>query len=234
MAVIPRSSLERTRGVLQPLVMSANARPRVLIADDHPLFRDGLARHIEQRPELELVAEAGDGAEALRLIRELRPEVAVIDLKLPRLDGIRVTAAAAQDAPETKVVILTAFLESAFVFKALAAGARAFVSKDADRADVCAAILAVAGGKVVIPPGLQPGLAEQIKAHARDDSPALSLREREVLALIADGASAPEIGRRLHLSTGTIKTHLQHLYEKLGVNDRAAAVAEAMRRGALQ
>jgi len=168
------------------------------------------------------------------LIRELRPEVAVVDLKLPRLDGIRVTAAAAHDAPGTKVVILTAYLESAFVFQALAAGARAFVSKDADRADVCDAILAVADGRVVIPPGLQPGLAEQIKAHAGDESPALSLREREVLALIADGASAPEIGRRLHLSTGTVKTHLQHLYEKLGVNDRAAAVAEAMRRGALQ
>jgi two-component system nitrate/nitrite response regulator NarL len=234
MAVIPRSSRERSRGVLEPRVMAANARTRVLIADDHPLFRDGLARHIEQRPEFELVAEAGEGAEALRLIRELRPAVAVVDLKLPRMDGIRVTAAAAQDAPQTKVVILTAFLESAFVFKALAAGARAFLSKDADRADVCNAIIAVADGKVVIPPGLQPGLAEQIQARAGDDAPALSLREREVLALIADGASAPEIGRRLHLSTGTVKTHLQHLYEKLGVNDRAAAVAEAMRRGALQ
>jgi two-component system nitrate/nitrite response regulator NarL len=137
--------------------MAANARTRVLIADDHPLFRDGVARYIEQRPEPELVAEAGDGAEALRLIGELHPEVAVVDLKLPRMDGIRVTAAAARDAPQTKVVILTAFLESAFVFKAVAAGARAFVSKDADRADVCDAILAVADGKVVIPPGLQPG-----------------------------------------------------------------------------
>src|SRR5450755_546203 len=234
MAVIHRSSRERSRGVLEPRVMAANARTRVTIAHDHPLSSDRLARHIQQRPELELVAEAGDGDEALRLIGELHPEVAVLDLKLPRMDGIRVTAAAAHDAPQTKVMILTAFLESAFVFKALAAGARAFVSKDADRADVCDAILAVADGKVVIRPGLQPGLADQIKARAGDDSPALSLREREVLALIADGASAPEIGRRLHLSTGTVKTHLQHLYEKLGVNDRAAAVAEAMRRGALQ
>src|SRR5450755_4133540 len=233
MAVIHRSSRERSSSVLEPQVMAANARTRVLIADDHPLFRDGLARHIEQRPELELGAETGDGAEALRLIGELHPEVAIVDLKQPRMDGIRVTAAAARDAPQTKVVILTAFLESAFVFKALAAGARAFVSKDADRAD--------AGpdprrrrrqGRH--PAGPTTGAGDQIKARAGDDSPALSLREREVLALIADGASAPEIGRRLHLSTGTVKTHLQHLYEKLGVNDRAAAVAEAMRRGALQ
>ncbi len=207
---------------------------RVILADDHPLFRDGLARRILERPDLELIGEASDGAEALAAIRELRPDVAVLDIKMPGVDGIRVAEVVARDQPETKVVILSAYLESVLVFKALAAGARAFLSKDADRREVCEAIIAVARGEVVLPPGLHPGLVEEIRARGAMDVPSLTVREREVLALVAAGDSAPQIARRLHLSTGTVKTHLQHLYEKLGVNDRAAAVAEAMRRGLLQ
>lgn len=207
---------------------------RVIVADDHPLFRDGLARRIKEQPELELIAEAGDGAEAMGAIRRLRPEVAVLDIRMPRFDGIKVAAAVTRENLATRVIILSAHLESVLVFKALAAGAQAFLSKDADRRDVCEAIIAVAGGEVVLPPGLHSGLVGQIRAHGVEDTPRLTVREREVLTMIADGASAPEIGRRLHLSTGTIKTHLTHLYEKLGVNDRAAAVAEAMRRGLLE
>ena len=207
---------------------------RVVLADDHPLFRDGLARRIRERPELELIAEAGDGVEALAVIRELRPDVAVLDIKMPRVDGIRVAEAVARDHLETRVVMLSAYLESALVFNALAAGARGFLSKDADRQEVCEAIIAVARGEVVLPPSLHSGLVGQIRAHGAAEAPSLTIREREVLALVAAGDSAPQIGRRLHLSTGTVKTHLQHLYEKLEVNDRAAAVAEAMRRGLLQ
>lgn len=207
---------------------------RVLIADDHPLYRDGLARHISERSDLRLIGEAADGAEALNAIRDLRPDVAVVDLKMPRVDGIRVAAAASSETPETRVIILSAYLESALVFRALAAGAQAFLSKDADRSEVCDAIVAVARGDVVLPAGLHSGLVDEIRARAGDDSPPLTAREREVLELVASGASAPEIGERLHLSTGTIKSHLSHLYEKLGVSDRAAAVAEAMRRGLLR
>ena len=214
--------------------MAANSRTRVLIADDHPLFRDGLARHIRERPELELIGEASDGPAALEAIRELRPDVAVLDIKMPGLDGLKVAGAIARDELPTKVVILSAFLESAVVFKALEGGARAFLSKDADRGEVCEAIIAVARGEVVLPPIVQSGLADEIRAHARDRAPNLTAREREVLELIAAGASAPAIAQRLHLSTGTVKSHLQHLYEKLGVSDRAAAVAEAMRRGMLE
>ncbi len=214
--------------------MSPTSRTRVLIADDHPLFLDGLARRIKERPDLELIAEAADGPDALEAIRELRPDVAVIDIKMPRLDGLRVAAAVARDKLPTKVVILSAFVESPVVFKALAAGARAFLPKDSDRRDVCEAILAVARGEVVLPPTMHSGLVEQIRTHAREDEPTLTGREREVLVLIASGASAPQIGRELHLSTGTVKTHLKNLYEKLGVRDRAAAVAEAMRRGMLE
>jgi two-component system, NarL family, nitrate/nitrite response regulator NarL len=205
-----------------------------VVADDHPLFRDGLVRRIKERPELELAGEAGDGLEALAEIRRLQPDVAVIDVKLPDLDGIAVASAVVRDALPTRVIMLSAFLDSALVYKALAAGARAYLSKDADRQDVCDTITAVARGKVVVPSDLQAGLAEQIRARDQADRQRLTPREREVLALIANGASAPQIGRQLHLSTGTVKTHLLHLYEKLGVSDRAAAVAEAMRNGLIE
>ena len=214
--------------------MTGRLPARVVVADDHPLFRDGLTRRIADRPELDLVGEASDGADALAAIRSLRPDVAVLDIRMPRLDGIKIAAAVTRDGLETRVMILSAHLESALVFKALAAGARAFLSKDADRGEVCEAIIAVARGEVVLPPGVHSGLVGQIRANAPRDTLSLTLREREVLALIADGASAPQIGRQLHLSTGTVKTHLARLYEKLGVSDRAAAVAEAMRRGLLE
>lgn len=205
-----------------------------MVADDHPLFRDGLVRRIKERPELELLGEAGDGAEALAQIRRLQPDVAVIDVKLPELDGIAVAAAVARDELQTRVIMLSAFRDSALVYKALAAGARAYLSKDADRQDVCDTILSVARGDVVVPSDLQAGLADQIRVRSQAGRQQLTPREREVLALIASGASAPQIGKRLHLSTGTVKTHLMHLYEKLGVSDRAAAVAEAMRNGLIE
>jgi two-component system, NarL family, nitrate/nitrite response regulator NarL len=209
-------------------------RTRVLIADDHPLFRDGLARRIKERPDLDLVAEVADGRAALQAIRELRPDVAVLDLKMPEVDGIRVASAVAREGLDTKVMVLSAYVDSAMVFKALAAGARAFLSKDAERRDVCEAIISVGRGEVVLPTGVQAGIVEQIHSRARDGATSLTVREGEVLALIAEGASAPQIGVRLHLSTGTVKSHLKNLYEKLGVSDRAAAVAEAMRRGLIE
>lgn len=205
-----------------------------MVADDHPLFRDGLVRRIKERPELELLGEAGDGAQALAEIRRLQPDVAVIDVKMPKLDGIAVASAVARDGLATHVILLSAFLDSALVYKALGAGARAYLSKDADRQDVCETILSVARGQVVVPADLQAGLADQIRVRSNADRQQLTPREREVLALIATGASAPQIGQRLHLSTGTVKTHLLHLYEKLGVSDRAAAVAEAMRSGLIE
>jgi two-component system nitrate/nitrite response regulator NarL len=158
----------------------------------------------------------------------------VLDVKMPRIDGLRLAAAITRDGVQTRIVVLSAYVESAMVYKALAAGARAFLSKDADRGEVCDTIVAVARGEVVLPPTIHSGLVEQIRVRGGADEPSLTAREREVLALIADGASAPEIGRRLHLSTGTVKTHLKNLYEKLDVSDRAAAVAEAMRRGILE
>ena len=212
--------------------MGARGRTTVLIADDHPLFREAIARVIEGRPDLELVAEAVDGQAALEKIRELSPDVAVIDVRMPELDGSAVLVALREEGLPTNVVFLSAFLDSKTVYDAVAAGAKAYLSKEADSEEIVEAIAAAARGDTILGPEVQTGLAEEIRSREQTEArPRLSDREHEVLRLIAQGLSAPEIGERIHLSTATVKTHLQHLYEKLGVSERAAAVAEGMRRG---
>ena len=191
-------------------------------------------RAIKERAELELVGEAADGAEALALIKEIRPDVAVLDVKMPGLDGLQVANAITRDALGTRVLMLSAFLERQVVFQAVAAGAAGYLSKDADRLEITDAILAVHRGDTVLASEVQAGVAAEVRSRWRPDEPSLSDRERQVLEMIAEGLSAPEIGRRLYLSTATVKSHLQSLYEKLGVSDRAAAVAAAMRRGLLE
>jgi two-component system nitrate/nitrite response regulator NarL len=209
-------------------------RTTVLIADDHPLFREAIARVIAEQPELELVAEAADGRAALEKIRELAPDVAVIDVRMPELDGSDVLTALRAEGLPTNVVFLSAFLDAKTVYDAVAAGANAYLSKEAETDEIVTAIRAAARGETILGPEVQTGLAEQIRFREESDSrPRLSEREQEVLVLISQGLSAPEIGERIHLSTATVKTHLQHLYEKLGVSERAAAVAEGMRRGLL-
>jgi two-component system, NarL family, nitrate/nitrite response regulator NarL len=209
-------------------------RVRVLVADDHPLFREAMVRAVKERPELELVAEAADGTQALSAIRDGHPDVAVLDVKMPGLDGIKVANAVTRDQLPTKVVLLSAFLDGAMAFEAVAAGAAAYLSKDADRRRILDTISAVSRGETVLAPEVQAGLAAEIRLRTEPGRPALSPREQEVLTLIADGLTAPAVGRELHLSTATVKSHLKTLYEKLGVSDRAAAVAEAMRRGLLE
>jgi two-component system nitrate/nitrite response regulator NarL len=212
--------------------MGGSSRTRVLIADDHPLFREAIARVIAERSDLELVAEASDGRAALEKIRELAPDVAVIDVRMPKLDGSDVLLALREEGLPTNVVFLSAFLDSKTVYDAVAAGANAYLSKEAETDEIVTAILAAARGETILGPEVQTGLAEQIRFREENEArPRLSDREHEVLKLIAQGLSAPEIGERIHLSTATVKTHLQHLYEKLGVSERAAAVAEGMRRG---
>jgi two-component system, NarL family, nitrate/nitrite response regulator NarL len=212
--------------------MGGSRRIRVLIADDHPLFREESARVIAERDDLELVAEAADGRAALERIRALEPDVAVIDVRMPELDGSDVLVALREEGLPTNVVFLSAFLDAKTVYDAVAAGANAYLSKEAETQEIVTAILAAARGETILGPEVQTGLAEQIRFREESESrPRLSDREHEVLKLIAQGLSAPEIGERIHLSTATVKTHLQHLYEKLGVSERAAAVAEGMRRG---
>jgi two-component system, NarL family, nitrate/nitrite response regulator NarL len=211
------------------------ARVPVVVADDHPLFREGIERAVRERPDLELVGSAADGREALERIRELGPRVAVLDLRLPGLDGLQVLNAVTRDGLPTRVLFLSASGDAELVYRAVQGGAAGYFRKESDRQVILDAIAAVARGATVIEPGLQAGVFDQIRARAAgDDRPILTAREREVLALMAEGASGPQIAGRLIIALPTVKTHQARLYEKLGVSDRAAAVAEAMRRGLLE
>ena len=207
---------------------------RVLAADGQPLYRDAVARAIRERPELELVAQAGDGREALDAIGAEEPDVAVIDRTLTGLSGEQVLNAVARDGMRTRVVLLAAEPAPGEVYAALAEGAAGYLTKDASARELCDAITAVARGRTVLAPELQAAVAGEIRLRAPRDRPVMTERERETLTLIAEGLSARQIGLALHLSTATVKTHLQHIYGKLGGSERAAAVAEAMRRGLLE
>jgi two-component system nitrate/nitrite response regulator NarL len=209
-------------------------RVRVLAADSHPLYRDALTRAIRERPELELVGQARDGREALDAIGSEQPDVAVIDRTLTGLSGEQILNAVGRDSLPTRVVMIAAEPDPGLVYAALANGAAGYLTKDADARELCEAISAVARGRTVLSPQLQAGIAGEIRLRAVDERPFLSEREREILKLVAEGLTAPQIGRTLCLATPTVKTHLHHVYDKLGVAERAAAVAEAMRRGLLE
>jgi len=206
----------------------------VVVADDHPLYREGVVRALSGNGRIEVVAEAEDGRQALALIREHRPDVALIDYKLPELDGIAVTNAVVRDELRTRVLLVSAFTDSALVYQALETGAAGFIPKEVRREQIVDAVLACARGEDIVPPELAAGLVSEIRLRRHSDRPALTPREAEILRLIAAGKSLPEISKELYLGLTTVKTHVQHLYDKLGVSDRAAAVASAMRRGLLE
>ena len=213
---------------------SKQNRIRVYLADDHPIYRQGLVDAIKGRPDLELIGEAADGRTALNEIRDLVPDVSVIDLAMPELSGFEVLNAIQRDGVDTKVVVLSANTESEAVFRAVAEGAVAYIPKEADREEVCDAIAAASRGDVVLSSEIQAGLANEIRLRGKEERTPLTPRESDVLKLTAEGLSAPEIGFQLHISAATVKTHMQSAYEKLGVSDRAAAVAAAMRQGLLE
>jgi two-component system, NarL family, nitrate/nitrite response regulator NarL len=211
-----------------------DARIRVLVADDHPFFRDGVARGLVQSGRIEVVGEVGDGRAALEAIRAESPAVALVDYEMPDIDGLGVVRAVIRDKLPTRVVLLSAHTDSGVVFRALEEGAAGYLAKDARRSEIVAAVLDVARGRTVLPPELAAGLAGEIRLRAQEQRPALSERERQVLAAFARGLSVPQVAAELYLGVSTVKTHTQRLYEKLGVSDRAAAVAEAMRRGLVE
>ncbi|MEW5811916.1 MAG: response regulator transcription factor [Actinomycetota bacterium] len=205
-------------------------RVSVVVGDDHPMFRDGMVRALQSSGTIEVVAEADDGTAALAAIREHRPQVALLDYRMPGMDGAAVAAAVVRDALPTRVLLISAHDESAIVYRALQDGAAGFLPKESTRSELVNAVLDCAKGRDVVAPSLAAGLAGEIRRRAEPDAPVLSPREREVLVLIAGGASIPAMAKELFLAPSTVKTHVQRLYEKLGVSDRAAAVAEAMRR----
>jgi two-component system, NarL family, nitrate/nitrite response regulator NarL len=216
------------------MTRSGRRRVRVFAAASQPLYRDALERALRGRPELECVGVAGDGRAALRAIGEERPDVAVVDCALGALSGEQVLNAVGRDRLPTRVVLIDADPEPGLVYTAIAKGAAGYLTKQADARELCDAVAAVARGGTVLAAELQTGIAGEIRLRAVDERPFLTDREREILKLVASGLTAPQIGRTIHLATATVKTHLHHVYEKLGVAERAAAVAEAMRRGLLE
>jgi two-component system, NarL family, nitrate/nitrite response regulator NarL len=206
----------------------------VYLVDDHPMFLEAVAGAIRERPELELVGTAADGAAAVAGITELQPDVAVLDMRLPGFSGQEVLRIVATRSARTRVLVLSAHIESELVYAALARGAAGYLSKDIDREAICDAIVAVAGGATVLSPDVQQRLAEAIRGRDAHDRPSLTSRESAVLALAAEGYATREIAARLNVGSATVKTHLQSVYSKLGVSDRASAVAAAMRRGLLE
>jgi two-component system, NarL family, nitrate/nitrite response regulator NarL len=233
-------SVERARPVLggvTPFGARKGAVPsdriRVLIADDHPLYRTGLVDTVKRRPELQLVGQAEDGTAALEEIRNARPDVCVLDVKMPGLGGVEVLRMLEREGLDVRVVFVSAYYDSDVVYGALASGASGYLSKDSTGDEICDALVAAAQGRTTLGTDVQAAVAHEIRRRSGDEERLLTPREDEVLRLTANGMSAPDIARQLHLGATTVKTHLQRVYEKLGVSDRAAAVAEAMRRGIL-
>ncbi|MGH2944879.1 MAG: response regulator transcription factor [Solirubrobacteraceae bacterium] len=206
----------------------------VLVAERQPLLREGLVRAIRQRAALQLVGEASDGRAALDRILRHEPDVAVVDADLRRLDGAQVLNAVIRDGLATRVLLVAGAGDPDGAYRAIAAGAAGVLSKHTDAAQLCGAVETAAGGEVVIAPEAQTWVAMAIRRRAQPPQPIISDRDRQILLLVAEGLSAAEIGRALHLSTGTVKTCLVKLYVRLGVSERAAAVAAAMRRGLIQ
>jgi two-component system nitrate/nitrite response regulator NarL len=210
---------------------STGAVIRVVVVDDHPFFRDGVTRGLNNSGYIRVVGEAGDGREAIEVIAREQPQV---DYQMPDMDGIELVHSLVRDGVKTRVLLLSAVTDSAVVFRALEEGAAGYLSKDATRAEIVDAVVRVANRHDVVPSGLASGLAEQIRLHhSQSDTPILSERERQVLEAFSRGLSIPQTAAELFLGVSTVKTYTQRLYEKLGVSDRAAAVAEAMRRNLL-
>jgi two-component system nitrate/nitrite response regulator NarL len=217
--------------------MHVSTPPRtisVLAADRQPLFLDAVVRTIRQDSGLHLLAQALDGRTALAAIRRFTPDVALLDAALPELDGYRVLGAVTRDGLPTRVVLLTGEVDPSDAYRAMGAGAAGVLSKAVPAEQIRWAVRNAAAGRVWLCQDAQLGIVQQIRDRVRDERPLLSPREREVLCLVAEGLSAPQIGRHLHLARSTVRTHLDHLYEKLGAKERAQLVAVAMRRGLLE
>lgn len=203
---------------------------RILIVDDHPVVRDGLRGMFAGEPDFEVVADAADGHEAVARAQTFDPDVVLMDLRMPGMDGVAAIQALAERDVRARVLVLTTYDTDRLVLSAIDAGATGYLLKDAPREELFHAVRAAARGQTV----LSPSVATQLVGRVRDpQTDALTPRELEILRLVANGASNQQAADRLFISEATVKTHLLHTYQKLGVNDRAAAVAAAYDRGLL-
>jgi DNA-binding NarL/FixJ family response regulator len=202
----------------------------VLPVDDHPVVREGLRGMIDAEPDLTVVGEAGSGAEAIAIAESLRPDVILMDLRMPDVDGVTATERILAALPQTRIVVVTTYESDSDILRAVEAGAAGYLLKDASRGELAEAVRDAARGKTV----LAPSVADRLVRFVRQPtSVILSAREVEVLGHVAKGKSNAEIGRELHISEATVKTHLLRAFNKLGVSDRTAAVTTAMSQGLL-
>ncbi|ONI81118.1 DNA-binding response regulator [Actinosynnema sp. ALI-1.44] len=201
---------------------------RLLIVDDHPVVRDGLRATFTGEPDIEVVGEAGDGRQAVEMVAEHGADVVLMDLRMPELDGVRAIRRLRETAPDTRVLVLTTFDTDSDVLPAIEAGATGYLLKDATTEDLLKAVRSAHQGQSVLSPSVANRLIGQVRKPQRGT---LSPRELEVLKLVAEGATNREAASKLFISEASIKTHLLHIYAKLDVRDRAAAVGEAYRRG---
>jgi DNA-binding NarL/FixJ family response regulator len=204
---------------------------RLLIADDHPVVRDGLRAMLATQPDMELVGEAATGTEAVAQARALRPDVVLMDLQMPELDGPAAIVTLREQAPEVRVLVLTTYGTDADISRAVDAGATGYLLKDAPREQLFGAIRAAARGESVLSPSVATRVLGRMRAPAEE---ALSPRELEILGAVARGLSNKDIGRQLYVSEATVKTHLLRVFSKLGVDDRTAAVTVALERGIIR
>lgn len=200
---------------------------RLLVADDHPVVRDGIVGMVSSDQDIEVVGEASDGAEAVRLARALQPDVVLMDLRMPGTDGVTAIRELLRLGVPCRIVVLTTYDSDADVLPAIQAGATGYLLKDVPRDELVRAVHAAAKGHSALAPSVASRLVDRVRAP---EASLLTPRELQVLALVADGATNREVGAQMHLSEATVKTHLLSVYGKLGVGDRAAAVAEGFRR----
>jgi len=208
--------------------MSATSRIRVLAVDDHPLLREGISAMIKSQPDMELVAEASSGRDGLERFRQHRPDITLMDLRLPDMSGVDAMAAIRTEFPDARIIVLTTFEGDVEIQRALEAGARGYLLKSMPPKELLDGIRQVHAGKKRIPPEIVAHLAE----HLSDE--ALTSREVEVLREVAGGNRNRDIAERLFISEETVKVHVKHVMEKLGASDRTEAVAIAIRRGIIQ
>ncbi|MBO1335776.1 response regulator transcription factor [Streptomyces sp. VRA16 Mangrove soil] len=218
----------------------SGSRPaaRVVVVDDQTVVREGIVMLLGLLPGIEVVGSGGDGEEAVALVAELAPDVVLMDLRMPRCDGVEATRRIRAEYPGTQVVVLTTYADDESLFPALTAGARGYLTKDAGGEEIVRAVEDVLSGDAGLSPKIQRRLLERLSQPAPAVTPepkeppdGLTAREAEVLGLIADGLTNQEIARELHVSTATVKTHINNLFAKTGLKDRAQAVRYAYRHG---
>jgi DNA-binding NarL/FixJ family response regulator len=211
---------------------------KILIADDHPVVREGLITMIKREPDFQVVGEATNGVEAVNRARELKPDVVLMDLRMPELDGVEAIRQISSTEPNIKYIILTTYSDDEYIFRGIEVGARAYLLKDAPREDLFKAIRAVNRGESLIQPVVASKVLDRFAELSRQAQSAppdvLSERELEVLKLMAKGDANKEIAAQLNITDSTVKTHISNIFQKLSAKDRTEAVMNAMRRGIIK